>query len=75
MEKGLVQEQVQEKELAKEQDQANYNLWDDHLVIGLAVAVLLTILDYSKDSFYQIIPVAVLFFITGFKVFLQVIFP
>lgn len=61
----MEKELVQEKEQAKVRE--NHNLWDDYLVIGLAVAILLTILDYSKDSFYQIIPVVVLFFITGFK--------
>ncbi len=42
-------------------------VWRDYLVIGLAVSMLLILIDSPRDGFYQIVPGIVLLFLTGIK--------
>ncbi|WP_026510167.1 hypothetical protein [Butyrivibrio sp. LC3010] len=48
--------------------------WNEYPVIGLLVAMMLSILDFSRDGFYQIIPVALFFVFTGMKENSRVLF-
>ncbi|WP_044914244.1 hypothetical protein [Butyrivibrio sp. WCE2006] len=41
--------------------------WNEYPVIGLLVAMMLSILDFSRDGFYQIIPVVLFFIFSGVK--------
>ena len=50
------------------------NLWNAYSVIDLAAAIMLTILDYTRDSFYLIVPVLVLFFFYGIKANIAALF-
>ena len=56
-----------------EKEKKNYNLWNDYLTVGVIVAILLTMLDYSRDNFYLSIPVAIFFLFAGFKDNIQAI--
>ncbi|SFV03160.1 hypothetical protein [Butyrivibrio sp. INlla21] len=41
--------------------------WSNYLYIGMAVAVALSWIDATRDGFYQILPILILFALTGVK--------